>query len=423
MKRIFIFCFLMSVLSFCSGQTLSPAGTATYCAGGSVTLTVNGAPNGSNFRWQRNSVDVGVNQNTFDASSDGTYRVIITPGTGNTPDTLGPVAVSSTPRPVVDFVIPALACSGTSFGFTSSVSSGTPGYTYAWDFDDGGTASSPNPSHTFIYLGCGTVVFNVRLTVTDSKGCSTSIVKQVSVRQAPDVQVSDQNIFSPFNNCSNSPTVANPNYTITINNASPSMSCITGYNINWGDGNTQNGVTFPLTHTYTQLGAFNLTVTATGSNGCNNTRTYVIANQSNPAGSLGTLGSTTNLCAPATVPFTISNWTLNSPGTSYLLDFGDGTSVTLNHPLNSALTPDTVNHNYLTSSCPNSSYTAILSVINACDNTPYTAGNIQIRIRPQADFSIATTPSCVGTSVCFNNTTTDGRIGGSVGCTVGECVR
>jgi len=411
MKQIFIFWILLGVVSFGKGQTLSPSGTATYCAGGSVTLTVNNAPNGSNFRWQRNGADVTGALNTYAASTDGNYRVIITPGSGNTPDTLGPVAVTSTPRPVVDFTVPAIACSGSSFSFTSAVSSGTPGYTYAWDFDDGGTAASANPSHIFTSLGCGTGVFNVRLTVTDSKGCNTSIVKQVSVRQAPDVQVSDQNIFSPFNNCSNSPTVANPNYNITINNSSPSAACITSYNINWGDGNIQTGVNFPLSHTYTQLGAFNLTVTAIASNGCNNTKTYVIANQSNPAGSLGTLGSTTNLCASATVPFTISNWTLNSPGTSYVLDFGDGTSVTLNHPLNAALTPDTVIHNYLTSSCPNSSYTAILSVINACDNTPYTAGNIQIRIKPQADFTINTSPSCTGTAVCFNNTTTAGSYG------------
>ncbi len=410
MKRIFIFCFLLAIISFSSGQTLSPSGSATYCAGGSVTLTVNGASAGSSFQWKQNGSNVGTDQNTYDASANGNYTVVVTPASGPAV-TLGPVAVSSTPKPVVDFTVPALACSGTSFGFTSSVSSGTPGFSYAWDFDDGGTASAPNPSHTFISLGCGTGVFNVKLTVTDSKGCSTSVIKQVNVKQAPDVQVADQNIFSPFNNCSNSPTVANPNYTITIDNASPSAACITSYNIDWGDGNIQNGVSFPLTHTYTQLGAFNLKVTGFGSNGCNNSKTYVIANQSNPAGSLGTLGSTTNLCASATVPFTISNWTLNSPGTTYVLDFGDGTSVTLNHPLNAALTPDTVIHNYTASSCPNSSYTAILSVINACDNTPYTAGNIQIRIKPTADFAINTTPSCVNTQICFNNTTTAGSYG------------
>lgn len=410
MIRLFIFCFFSGVVSFCSGQTLTPAGSATYCAGGSVTLTVNGAAAGSNFQWKKDGGNVGTDQNTYDASANGNYTVVVTPPTGNSV-TLGPVTVSATPKPVVDFTVPSLACSGSSFGFISNVSSGTPGYSYAWDFDDGGTSTSANPSHVFNSLGCGTGVFNVRLTVTDSKGCSSFITKQVSVKQAPDVQLQDQNIFSPFSNCSNSPTVANPNYTITVNNISPNASCINSYNINWGDGNTQNSVTFPLTHTYTVLGAFNLTVTAIGANGCNNSKTYVVANQSNPAGSLGTLGSTTNLCASANVPFTISNWTLNSPGTTYILNFGDGSSVTLTHPLNPGLTDDTVNHLYTTSSCPSPSYTATLLVLNACDQTPYTAGNIQIRIKPTADFDIATSPSCVGTQICFNNTTTAGSYG------------
>jgi len=411
MRRIFIVCFLLIWMLPAISQTIVPSGVATYCVGGSVTLTVNGAPAGSNFQWKKDGGNVGSNQNTYDASANGAYTVIITPGSGNTPDTLGPVNVTSTPKPVVDFAVPALACSGSSFSFSSSVTSGTPGYTYDWDFGDGGNAAVANPSHVFNSLGCGTGSFNVKLTVTDSKGCSSFVVKQVNVKQAPHVQVSDQNIFSPFSNCSNSPSISNPNYTITIDNSSLNSSCITSYNIDWGDGNVQNGATFPLTHTYTQLGAFNLKVTGIANNGCNNSKTYVIANQSNPAGSLGTLGSTTNLCAPANVPFTISNWTLNSPGTTYVLDFGDGTSVTLNHPLNPALTPDTVNHTYLTSSCPAPSYTAILSVINACDNTPYTAGNIQIRIKPLADFSINTSPACVGTQVCFNNTTTAGSYG------------
>ncbi|MFZ4057372.1 MAG: PKD domain-containing protein, partial [Ferruginibacter sp.] len=189
----------------------------------------------------------------------------------------------------------------------------------------------------------------------------------------------------------------------------------------WGDGNISTGLTaanFPLTHTYTQLGAFNLAVTGFGANGCNYTKTYVVANQSNPAGSLGTLGSTINLCAPALVPFTIGNWQINSPGTIYVLDFGDGTSVTLTHPLNATLTNDTVYHTYTTSSCPASpSFTATLSVINACDVTPYTAGNIQVRIKPTAEFTATPNPVCVGNSICFNNTTTLGSYGPSCNTT------
>lgn len=407
---------LIGALFYCLssfGQTISPSGSATFCAGGSVKLTVSGAAGGSGFQWQKDGNNIsGATSNTYDANSNGSYTVVITGGTNTT---LGPVAVSSTTNPVSDFSFTSNTCSGNNTVFTSNISSGTAPFNYSWDFGDASTSTNANPTHPFTSLGCGTGNFQVKLSVKDSKGCvSNEVTKTVSVLQAPDVQLSDPNdAFTPFNNCRNTPNEANPNYTVTVANASPSASCISSYNINWGDGSSQNNVSFPLTHTYTKLGAFDLSVTGLGTNGCSYTKKYIVANQSNPAGSLGTLGSTTNLCAPATVPFTISNWTLNSPGTVYVLDFGDGTSVTLNHPLNPGLTADTINHVYNTSSCPSPSYTATLRVINACDNTPYTAGNIQIRIKPTADFDINSTPACVNRAISFNNTTTAGSYGPS----------
>ncbi|RYY42572.1 MAG: PKD domain-containing protein, partial [Chitinophagaceae bacterium] len=286
-----------------------------------------------------------------------------------------------------------------------------------WDFGDGSPVDvTQNPSHAFTSLGCGTGTFNVKLTITDANGCkSTVITKPVSIKQAPDVRLTDTDIFTPFSNCDKSPTPANPNFTLTVTNGSVGTGCIvTGsYVLDWGDGSpVVNNPTFPLTHTYTQLGAFDLTLTATGTNGCTYTKKYVVANQSNPAGGLGTLGSTTGLCAPFNIPFIISNWQNNSPGTKYLLEFGDGTSVLLTHPL----TSDTVFHNYTTTSCPTPTYTARLRVINACDSTPYTAGNIQIRIKPTAAF---TSPlnGCVNQQVCFTNTTAAGFTGNNCSTT------
>ena len=402
-----------------NSQSISASGPVSFCAGGSVTLTVNNTAGITGYQWIRDGSNIpGQTTASISTGTSGSYTVKLDRAAPATDTTIGPIIISANPNPTFDFSFtPNNACSGSNVGFTSTVTGGTPGYNYSWDFGDGSASTQANPTHAFTSLGCGTGTFTVKLMVTDSKGCTnTAVSKLVSVKQAPDVTLKDQNIFSPFNNCTNSPTVANPSYTLTVDNNSPSASCISSYNINWGDGNTQNGVSFPLSHTYTALGAYNLVVTGIGSNGCNNTKTYVIANQSNPAGSLGTLGSTTNLCAPANVPFTISNWTLNSPGTSYILSFGDGKSVTLTHPLNPDFTTDTVNHVYTTSSCPISSYTALLQVVNACRITPYTAGSIEIRIKPTADFEITKTPSCWGQQVCFNNTTTAGSYG--PGCDV-----
>ncbi|GLB52333.1 hypothetical protein NBRC110019_13730 [Neptunitalea chrysea] len=307
-------------------------------------------------------------------------------------------------------------CSGTSISFNATVTGGTGTYSYLWDFGDGDTSTQTSPAHSFSPTnGCGSQTYTVQLTVTDGIGTVGSGTTTISVLKRPHVDIEDADVpWDPFRNCDNNPTPSNPNYTINVNNISNSSSCTSSYTLNWGDGTSSvtnlSYTDFPLTHTYTQLGAFDLTITAYGSNGCNSSKTYVVANQTNPAGSLGTLGNTTGLCAPETVPFTISNWEYNSPGTEYTIDFGDGESITLQHPLNTTGDVETINHLYTTSSCPDPTFTATLTVTNACDGTPYTAGNIQIRIQPEAEFT-APASACVGTTVTFTNTTEQGFVG------------
>lgn len=385
----------------------------SFCQGGSVLLTANNAPANASFQWTKDDDDItGANTVSYKATTSGRYSVIVTSGTVKTfYDTL---RVTVWSKPVADFTFNNdNTCSGTVINFNSTVTSGKAPYTYAWTFADGSKASTQNVNRALQILGCGTFSGNNLLIVTDANGCSDTVRKAIKVLEKPDVRISDDDIFSPFSNCDQNPGVSNPDFTIKINNSSPDKSCIATYTVNWGDGTIQNNLTaasFPLQHTYTKLGAFNLAVTGKGTNGCSNTSTYVVANQSNPAGGLGTLGNTTGLCAPATLPFIISNWQENSPGTYYVLNFGDGDSVILAHPLNPGMTPDTVYHTYTKSSCPNPTYTAVLKVINACDVTPYTAGNIQVRIKPEAAID-SILPVCVNENVCFINSTIIGNWG------------
>jgi len=387
-------------IRICNGNSLSYASTAT---GATMVSWVFGLGTPGTFTGPNPPLIV------YNTNGIGSTVQTVTDGVGGTL-TLEIFIKVTNVKPVVDFTNDNNnACSGTAIQFTSTVSSGTPPYTYTWVFGDGQTSNLANPTHSFTSIGCGTANLIDTLTVTDVSGCASTIVSHpINVLQAPDVQLSDPGPNFPFSNCENSPTPGNPNFLLHITNISPSAACIASYTIDWGDGNVLPNATFPLTHTYTQIGSFNLKVTALGTNGCSNSKTYIVTNQTNPAGSLGTLGSTSNLCAPATVPFTISNWQINSTGTVYVLNFGDGTQVTLNHPLNPGFTTDTIYHTYLVSSCPSPSFTATLNITNGCGTTPYTAGNIQVRIKPTSSFTIAPNPACVNQSVCFTNTSLPG---------------
>lgn len=391
-------------------DSLSYTGQTTFCSGNNLVLNAKYIPTGATIQWTKDDNAIsGATSSSYTVNSSGKYSLTVTDGTNVTQYPSVVVTVNS--NPVASYTFNNNnACSGTAIQFNSNVTGGKAPYTYSWDFGDSHTSNVQNPTNQFISLGCNTNDFTTRLTVKDANGCSNTVNQAVTIKQAPNVKIQDEDIFSPFSNCDNSPSPDKQDFTLTVVNASPSASCIASYTINWGDGTIQNNATFPATHTYTKLGAFTFIVTATGKNGCTSTDTHTVANQTNPAGGLGTLGSTTGLCAPADVPFIISNWEKNSPGTKYILDFGDGETKELTHPLNATGTPETITHKYTKTSCPTPTFTATLQAVNACDATPYSAGNIQIRISPSASFT-ANTSVCVGNQICFNNTTVLGNYG------------
>jgi gliding motility-associated-like protein len=329
------------------------------------------------------------------------------------------VTIIVNPLPVVNFTFLDNQCSGTSVQFTTTSN----GNSYTWNFGDGATSSAKNPTHTFTSLGCGTATFNVTLTVTDANGCSGTIIKPITINKQPDVNFMDStvaynplNLSNQFNNCNSAG--ANPNYNVSVSPSANNSSCIISYSVVWQDGGTpQIFTSFPFTHTYTALGAFTMAITAIGINGCSTTKKYTIKNESNPAGGLVSPGSTTNLCAPTqNLQFTLSNWALNSPGTTYSLDYGDSSPVI--QLLQSDLMQNTLYYNsanpslssnypvphiYNTSSCPSASITATLKISNSCGTTNSTISPIVILRSPTSNF---TNPpkACVNTCVQFTNT-------------------
>jgi gliding motility-associated-like protein len=231
----------------------------------------------------------------------------------------------------------------------------------------------------------------------------------LTVKFAPKPALTDQSISNAaFTNCNNSAT-----YTLKVKNTSLTSGANNNYEINWGDGSPlfqqvdlAQGTS--LTHTYNSQGYFQITLRIIPANGCTRVKTYQFYNGKNPLASLTTSTGTTGLCAPAAIEFQIGNWDLNSPGTRYVLDYGDGTTPeSFAHPLSPANTIFKVSHTYNKSSCPADDFKAILQATNGCFTTTYTLNQIIVWKKPTVDFDIPAT-ICIDQGACVTNKSING---------------
>ncbi|MFD2788541.1 hypothetical protein KCTC52924_00833 [Arenibacter antarcticus] len=353
-----------------------------------------------------------------------TYSLVsVKDSTSPTPQTLqvdeDDVTVKITAAPqITEISFDQDVCSGEEVIFSALVDGDEP-LIYFWNFGDNTTATGQNVKHTFNGLGCGQKEYTVSLTVTDQNGCAVSEQRTITVKERPEINFKDVTTYFPeqyFNNCGKI-SANNPNYTIGVENLTTS-NCVTSYKIDWGDNSSSENVSFPMEHTYTSYGAFEMTITATGDNGCESTKTYTVKNVSNPAGGISSPGGTQNICAPTEViEFLISNWGANSLDTEYIIDFGDGKSTTYTQrqmqnsefyntldPYNSANYP--VFHSYAETSCPGE-YTVKITIRNACKETTGTIANILVLQTPEADFMVPTA-GCTDSETILENTTSVG---------------
>ncbi|RMB58043.1 PKD domain-containing protein [Dokdonia sinensis] len=152
--------------------------------------------------------------------------------------------------------IPVAGCNPLNVNYEdTSVENGAPIVSWDWDFGDGNTSSLQNPNHQYNTGG----MYEVSLTVTDDFGNTSTEVKSNFVQ-----------VMGPSANFSTTDTTAGclP-LTINFQDDSTSMSPITQWFWDFGDGNTSSQQN-PM-HMYSTSGIYDVSFQVTDVNGCSNT--------------------------------------------------------------------------------------------------------------------------------------------------------
>ncbi len=246
-------------------------------------------------------------------ASAGTYIVTMRATFGSCSDS-ATKTIKVYDKPVVDFYSPNdVACQGPVTVNFVNLSPDSSSSTFNWTFGDGGTGTGTDPAH--IYGPASQGAFDVSLSITDGKGCTNTITKPQFVT-----------IIKPVVTITNLPggvCVGKP-YTATSNNGA--VDGVASVTWNFGDGTPDQ--TSP-THTYGSTGFYTLRVKIVTNGGCTATDTKVNAVQVGLPPAVDFKEDTDKVCRSGFVKFT----NLTTPVTSsYVWDFGDGTTSALQDP-------------------------------------------------------------------------------------------
>jgi gliding motility-associated-like protein len=282
-------------------------------------------------------------------------------------------SVSIVNPPTASLVAPTgTLCQNAPFTFTN-ITTGT-GYTYQWNFGDGGgfaTLAGLTQTHTYATAGTYTVKLVASIPGAGN-GCRDTAQVVVSILPAPTANFT----YSPAFGCT---ALSGVSFTNT------SVGAV-GWNWNFGNGITATTQTVPAQN-YTVIGTHVITLVVTGSNTCVNTKTASVtvyqpptANFSPVSTCVGSMTSFTNLStAAATNTITTQSW-----------NFGDGSAAT---------TVFNPSHTYTVAN----TYTVQL-VVNTAFCTDTVKLNVVANVKPTANFSMTPVNGCPTLTVNFNNT-------------------
>ena len=276
-----------------------------------ITIT-NSSEHSTNYAWDfgDGTTSTADNPGSHQYSTDGVFTIELTATGEGGSDVASQTVTVAYPDPIAAFIMDKDSVElQENVTFTNQSENAA---SYSWSFGDGNTSTSQNPVHAYSEAG----TFTVQLTATGPGGATSSTSESVTVVW-PD-PVADFTVDK---------TEAIPGETFTFTNASEYSE---SYSWDFGDGSTST-VTDP-THSYVDEGIYTVALTATGYNG--ETDTYSTA---------------VSVCYPPEAEFIIDNYdpdegedvdvdlnftNQSTNASSYVWDFGDGTTSTSENPIN-----------------------------------------------------------------------------------------
>lgn len=377
-------CIILTLLiaTFFNGRGQLAANFSGSPLSGCVPLVVNftdqSTGNPTQWRW-----DLGNGTISFIQNPSGTYfipgtynvKLVIQNAAGTKDSIIKNQYINVYALPTVDFsATPTTGCFPLPVQFTDATIPGSGVISsWLWDFGDGNTGNTQNPSH--VYTAGGN--YNVTLQVLNSFGCIKTLTKTNYIQI-------NTGVVAGFSNTQ--PTNCSPPNTINFTNTTTGSGTIS-YQWNFGDGGTS---TLPNpSHVYTSTGSFTVTLIATSTTGCTDTliKPDAVIIQSVDA----SFTNANTVCLGQ--PLTFNNTSTPSVGVP-LWDFGDGTTSIDVNPVKT----------YATSG----NYTVkLITTVGSCIDSAFTT--ITVLPKPLISFAASATSACIAPfNVSFNNNTTGG---------------
>ncbi|MBS1575174.1 MAG: PKD domain-containing protein, partial [Bacteroidetes bacterium] len=309
-----------------------------------------------------------VRHPTHTYSDYGSYTVtLVTANALGCIDSITKIAFVTIAKPQIAIPsLPAAGCIPFTINPAATVTTADVVTSYLWDFGDGTTSNLLNPSHTYPAQG----TYSIKLFITTSGGCSDSLIIPGAIRVGS--QPTADFSAAPIPVCASDPVL----FTDLSTTADAWLW-------NFGDGTTSSAQN--PSHKYTTTGAFNISLTVTNS-GCPATITkanYVTVRP--PISKFNIIPNCANR-----LQFSFSDQS-TGPVTTWLWDFGDGTTSNAQNPV----------HDFPTLGVYNVTLTTTI-VFGPGDQCTFSLTQPVHAVDESADFTITPNPGCKGSPISFS---------------------